>query len=67
MSLPNSLRIYSELGDDSRLLVGRGCGHMLPMEIPDQVNDALADLVDRARLAENRPKLPWLWGRNGKQ
>ncbi|MFT4088974.1 MAG: alpha/beta hydrolase [Gordonia sp. (in: high G+C Gram-positive bacteria)] len=62
--LPNSLRMYSALGDDSRLVVGEGCGHMLPMEDPDLVTGAIVHLVDRSRLAVNRPKVQWLWGRD---
>lgn len=63
--LPNSLRMYSELGDDSRLLIGEGCGHMLPMEHPDLVNDGIDGLVQRSRIALNRPEMRWYWGRDG--
>lgn len=56
--LPNSLRMYAELGDDSRLVVGEGCGHMLPMEAPELVDDAIDDLVSRSRLALGRPVMP---------
>ncbi|GAA3965844.1 alpha/beta hydrolase [Gordonia caeni] len=60
--LPNSVRMYSELGDDSRLVIGEGCGHMLPMEYPDLVNDGIDDLLQRSRLALGRPKMRWRWG-----
>ncbi len=60
--LPNSVRMYSELGDDSRLLIGEGCGHMLPMEYPDLVNDGIDSLVQRSRHARNRPTMRWRWG-----
>ncbi|MFT3714587.1 MAG: alpha/beta hydrolase [Gordonia sp. (in: high G+C Gram-positive bacteria)] len=61
--LPNSVRMYSELGEDSRLVIGEGCGHMLPMEFPDLVNDAIVNLVDRSRLARNRPTMRWYGNR----
>ena len=57
--MPNSVRMYSALGDDSRLLIGQGCGHMLPMEDPDLVNDGIEELVSRSRLALGRPVTPW--------
>ncbi|MCF8590413.1 alpha/beta fold hydrolase [Gordonia liuliyuniae] len=56
--LPNSLRMYAGLGTDSRLIVAEGCGHMLPVEAPDLVNDAIDDLVSRSRLALGRPQTP---------
>lgn len=56
--LPSALRMYGELGADSRLVVGEGCGHMLPMEDPDLVNDGIDDLVSRSRLALGRPVTP---------
>ena len=61
--LPNSVRMYSELGADSRLAIGEHCGHMLQMEYPDLVNDMLVDLVDRSRLAPNRPRMRWYSGK----
>lgn len=61
-TLPNAVRMYSELGDDSRLLIGEACGHMLPMELPDLVNDGLDDLLERSRTALARPKMRWRWG-----
>ncbi len=64
--LPNSLRMYSELGDDSRLVIGEGCGHMLPMEYPELVNDALDSLVKRSRVARGRPKMSWYWSRDAR-
>ncbi|WOC11310.1 alpha/beta fold hydrolase [Gordonia sp. MP11Mi] len=56
--LPNALRMYAELGADSRLVVGEGCGHMLPVEAPDLVDDGIDDLVSRSRLALGRPVRP---------
>lgn len=64
--LPNSVRMYSELGDDSRLLIGEGCGHMLPMERPELVNDGLESLLKRSRVARGRPKMSWYWSRDGR-
>lgn len=60
--LPNSVRMYSELGDDCRLVIGEGCGHMLPMEYSELVNDAIDDLLQRSRTALGRPKMRWRWG-----
>ncbi len=60
--LPNSLNMYAQLGDDSRLVIAEGCGHMLPMEDPDLVTDAIDDLVSRSRLALGRPVMPWRRG-----
>jgi len=57
--LANSVRAFSELGDDARLRIGDGCGHMLPMESPELVTDGIVDLVERSRLARNRPRIPW--------
>lgn len=62
--LPLSVRMFSELGDDSRLVIGEGCGHMLPMEYPDLVNDAIDNLVQRARPARGRPRMRWYRGRD---
>ncbi|MGO3325957.1 alpha/beta fold hydrolase [Gordonia sp. (in: high G+C Gram-positive bacteria)] len=56
--LPNALRMYGELGADSRLIVGEGCGHMLPIEAPDLVDDGIDALVSRSRLALGRPLTP---------
>ncbi|GAC56612.1 putative hydrolase [Gordonia hirsuta DSM 44140 = NBRC 16056] len=61
--LPNSVRMYSELGEDSRLLIGEGCGHMLQMEQPDLVTEAIDTLVQRSRHARNRPKMRWTWAK----
>ncbi|MBM7366776.1 alpha/beta hydrolase [Gordonia hydrophobica] len=55
----NSLNMYAQLGDDARLVIAEGCGHMLPMEDPEAVNDAVDDLVTRSRLALGRPMMPW--------
>ena len=61
--LQNSVHMFSELGDDSRLRIGTGCGHMLQMELPELVSDAVDDLVRRSRLALPRPKAAWRpWG-----
>ncbi|AUH70448.1 MULTISPECIES: alpha/beta fold hydrolase [Gordonia] len=57
--LPNSLSMYGQLGHDSRMVIAEGCGHMLPMEDPELVTDAIDDLVSRSRLALGRPVLPW--------
>ncbi|EGD56480.1 alpha/beta hydrolase fold protein [Gordonia neofelifaecis NRRL B-59395] len=57
--LPNSLNMYGRLGRDSRMIIAEGCGHMLPMEEPDLVTDAIDDLVSRSRLALGRPVMPW--------
>ncbi|WP_245569779.1 alpha/beta fold hydrolase [Gordonia shandongensis] len=57
--LPNSLNMYAQLGDDSRLVIGEDCGHMLQMEAPDLVNNAIDDVVARSRLALGRPVMPW--------
>ncbi|MEJ9078883.1 alpha/beta hydrolase [Gordonia malaquae] len=57
--LPNSVAMYSELGQDSRLIVAEGCGHMLPMEYPELVTDGIEDLVNRSRVALGRPVMPW--------
>ncbi|GAB21032.1 putative hydrolase [Gordonia polyisoprenivorans NBRC 16320 = JCM 10675] len=60
--LPNSLQLYGELGTDSRMEVVDGAGHMVQMEAPDRVTDAIADLVDRARPARPAPRRRW-WQR----
>lgn len=60
--LPNSVRMYSQLGTDSRLVVIKGAGHMVQMEEPEIVSDAIVDLVDRARVALPRPRRRW-WNR----
>ncbi|MGB3302891.1 MAG: alpha/beta hydrolase [Gordonia sp. (in: high G+C Gram-positive bacteria)] len=57
--LPNSLSIYAQLGTDSRLVIGEGCGHMLPLEAPELVTEGIDDLVSRSRLALGRPMMPW--------
>ena len=63
--LHNSLNMYAQLGDDSRLVIAEGCGHMLPMEDPEAVDDAIDDLVTRSRLALGRPMMPWRGRRDG--
>ncbi|MCR5978782.1 alpha/beta fold hydrolase [Gordonia jinghuaiqii] len=60
--LPNSVRMYSQLGRDSRLVVVKGAGHMVQMEEPRLVTDAIVDLVDRARQALPAPRRRW-WKR----
>lgn len=57
--LPNSVRMYAELGEDSRLVVVDGAGHMVPMEQPDMVTDAIDDLIERARAAAPQPRRRW--------
>ncbi|MFW0796123.1 alpha/beta hydrolase [Gordonia sp. CPCC 205515] len=57
--LPKSVRIYAELGDDSRLVVVDGAGHMVQMEQPEMVTDAIVDLVERARAAAPQPRRRW--------
>jgi pimeloyl-ACP methyl ester carboxylesterase len=42
-------RIAEELPQLERLIVLPGCGHMGPLERPDEVNDALAELAAAAR------------------
>ncbi|OUC78514.1 alpha/beta fold hydrolase [Gordonia lacunae] len=60
--LRNSVRMYSQLGADSRLVVAKGAGHMVQMEEPRLVSDAIAELVDRARVALPAPRRRW-WKR----
>lgn len=60
--LPKSVRLYAELGADSRLDIVDGAGHMVLMEQPERVTDAIADLVERARAAEPQPRRRW-WKR----
>lgn len=57
--LPKSVRMYGELGPDSRLVVVEGAGHMVQMERPLVVTDAIVDLVDRARAAQPPPGRRW--------
>ncbi|MEE3848892.1 alpha/beta hydrolase [Gordonia sp. LSe1-13] len=57
--LPRSVRMYAELGADSRLVVVDGAGHMVPMERPEEVTAAIADLVVRARAAAPQPHRRW--------
>ncbi|KNA90680.1 alpha/beta hydrolase [Gordonia sp. w5E2] len=54
--LPNSLHMFGDLGDDSRLDIVDGAGHMVLMEQPDRVTDAIADLVERSRAARPQPR-----------
>jgi pimeloyl-ACP methyl ester carboxylesterase len=60
--LPNSLRLYGELGADSVMEVVDGAGHMVLMEEPDRVTDAIDQLLDRARVALPQPPRRW-WQR----
>ena len=60
--LRNSVRMYSQLGADSRLVVAKGAGHMVQMEEPQLVSDAIVELVDRARIARPAPRRRW-WKR----
>nr|WP_202422289.1 alpha/beta hydrolase [Gordonia sp. SID5947] len=60
--LQTSMRMYGELGEDSRLVVVEGAGHMVQMETPDVVTEAIAELVDRARPAKPQPRRRW-WRR----
>ena len=57
--LPNSLHIFGDLGPDSRLHVVEGAGHMVQMEVPHRVTEAIADLVDRVRVARPAPRGRW--------
>ncbi|RPA12278.1 alpha/beta fold hydrolase [Gordonia sp. OPL2] len=57
--LQRSMRMYGELGEDSELVVVEGAGHMVPMEEPEIVTAAIADLVDRARAAVPQPRRRW--------
>ena len=57
--LPNSVRMYAELGTDSRLVTVEGAGHMVEMERPEVVTEAIVDLVERARRAEPPPRRSW--------
>ncbi|GAC69900.1 alpha/beta fold hydrolase [Gordonia soli] len=61
----NSVRMFSELGPDSRLVKVDGAGHMVQMEQPDIVTDAIADLVSRARAARPQPRRRW-WQRGSR-
>lgn len=60
--LPNSVNMYSWLGSESRLVVVKGAGHMVAMEEPQLVTDAIIDLVERARVAEPPQRRAW-WRR----
>ncbi|GAB91351.1 alpha/beta fold hydrolase [Gordonia rhizosphera] len=57
--LPKSVHMYAELGSDSRLVVVKGAGHMVQMEQPEVVSDAIADLVERAHVAAPQPRRRW--------
>ncbi|GAA1481706.1 alpha/beta hydrolase [Gordonia sinesedis] len=61
--LPNSLHLYGDLGIDSRLNVVRGAGHMVQMECPDEVTEAIVDLVADARPARPQPPRRRWWQR----
>ncbi|MFT4044075.1 MAG: alpha/beta hydrolase [Gordonia sp. (in: high G+C Gram-positive bacteria)] len=52
--LPKSLHMYRSLGADSRLDVVEGAGHMVLIQTPERVTDAIADLVDRVSPARSR-------------
>ncbi|NED68826.1 alpha/beta hydrolase, partial [Streptomyces sp. SID10244] len=52
-----------ELREDSRLVVVEGAGHMVQMERPDVVTQAIVDLVDRARTATPQPRRRRWWRR----
>ncbi len=54
--LPNSVRMYSELGDDSELIVVERAGHMVQMERPMTVTDAIDELVSRSRINRGHPR-----------
>ncbi|MGC4934181.1 alpha/beta fold hydrolase [Gordonia sp. DT30] len=54
--LPNSVFLHEQLGVHCRLEVVEGAGHMVPIEAPDRVTDAIAELVERAR--PPRPAAP---------
>lgn len=54
--LPNSVRMFAELGDDSDLVVVEGAGHMVQMERPEVVSDAIDALVGRARVSRGHPR-----------
>lgn len=60
--LPNSRHLYEELGLGSRLNVVRGAGHMVQMEQPDEVTEAVVDLVAEARRPVSEPRRRW-WQR----
>ena len=54
--LQNSVRMYSELGDDSDLVVVAKAGHMVQMEQPEIVSDAIDDVVSRSRVSRGHPR-----------
>ena len=61
--LPNSVHMYADLGSDSRLVVAQDAGHMVQMERPELVTDAIAELVERRRVALLPPRRRrWLRG-----
>ncbi|MFT3899445.1 MAG: alpha/beta hydrolase [Gordonia sp. (in: high G+C Gram-positive bacteria)] len=57
---PNSYSMYGALGDNCRLTIIQGAGHMVQMERPDQVDEILDDLLTRVRalLAERGDDAP---------
>ncbi|MFT4201766.1 alpha/beta fold hydrolase, partial [Gordonia sp. (in: high G+C Gram-positive bacteria)] len=57
---PNSYSMYGALGDNCRLTIVQGAGHMVQMERPDQVDEVLDELLTRvrAKLAERGPDAP---------
>lgn len=46
---PNSYLVYGVLGENCRLTIVQGAGHMVAMERPTEVNEILDELVQRAR------------------
>ncbi|MCB1296471.1 MAG: alpha/beta hydrolase [Gordonia sp.] len=61
--LPNSVRMYADLGSESRLVVAQDAGHMVQMERPELVTEAIVDLVERRRVALPPPRRRrWLRG-----
>jgi pimeloyl-ACP methyl ester carboxylesterase len=52
---PRAARTLAELLPDARLLVLPGAGHMLPLEAPDRIIDAIKDTSARADRAAARP------------
>ncbi|GAB08911.1 putative hydrolase [Gordonia araii NBRC 100433] len=46
---PNSYAMYGVLGDNCRLTIVQGAGHMVQMERPNEVDEVLDELVTRAR------------------
>lgn len=55
----NSLRMYGALGEDSELVLVPGAGHLVLLEEPEIVTDAIDQLVLRARAALPPPRRSW--------